>query len=308
MPVDPCFAELLADKRNELRPPPPHITIDVMRAANKAFLVAVPKTPVHSIEDVSIEGPKGPLALRIYRPSAARDLPAILFCHGGGFVLGDLDSHDSMCQRLAHSAACVVVAVGYRCAPESTFPEPVEECHAALTWLVTNAEALGVDSDRVALCGDSAGANLAAATAVLAKSRGPAVRHLALFYPMVDPACDSKSMQDYARGYLLAASAVQWSWGLYLGKPADADDPLACLLRADPAAFPPTTIVTAEFDPLRDEGEALARHIQAAGVQVVLRNYAGMVHGFAGLPQLTPLADRAIDEIAADITAAFARR
>ena len=137
MPVDPCFAALLADKRNELRPPPPHITIDVMRAANKAFLVAVPKTPVHSIEDVSIDGPMGPLALRIYRPSAARDLPAILFCHGGGFVLGDLDSHDSMCQRLAHSAACVVVAVGYRCAPESTFPEPVEECHAALTWLVS---------------------------------------------------------------------------------------------------------------------------------------------------------------------------
>jgi acetyl esterase len=130
---------------------------------------------------------------------------------------------------------------------------------------------------------------------------GPAVRHLALLYPMVDPTCDSASMHEFARGYMLAREGVQWSWSQYLAEPADASNPLVALLHADPASFPPTSVVTAEYDPLRDEGEALAARLQAAGVAVVARRYAGMVHGFTGLPQLTPVAAQAIDDIASDI-------
>jgi acetyl esterase len=304
MPVDPSFAALLADKRNELRPPPPHVTLAQMRDANKAFLAQAPRTPIHSVEDRSFQGSNGAIGLRIYRPSPARRLPVVVFMHGGGFVMGDLDSHDSVCHRLAFSSGAALVAVDYRRAPESPFPGPIEDCHAALGWVCRNAEALGFDADRLALCGDSAGANLAAATALRARARGPSVRHLALLYPMIDPACNSASMLEFARGHLLLRSAVQWSWGLY--NPSDVDNPEAALLRADLAGLPPTTVATAEFDPLRDEGELFAQRLREVGVPVVLRRYAGMIHGFVALTQFTPIANQALDEMAADLEAALA--
>lgn len=301
MPVDPCFATLLADKRSELRPPPPHVTVADMRAGNKAYLAATPRVAIDSVHDLDMPGPAGRLALRVYRPSAAPNLPATLFCHGGGFVLGDLDTHDSICHQLARSANRVVVAVDYRRAPETRFPGAVEDCHAALAWLAGHAAALDIDATRLTLCGDSAGANLAVATALLARSRGPAVRHLALLYPMVDPGCGTGSMMEYARGYLLSSAAVKWCWGLYLGDASQATDPLAAPLLADLRGLPPTTVAVAECDPLRDEGEHLGARLRDSGVPVVLRRYDGMVHGFAGLAHLTPLAVRAIDDIAIDI-------
>src|SRR4051812_43733288 len=194
MPVDPCFAALLADKRNELRPPPPHVTLAQMRDANKSFLAQTPKTPIHSVEDRSFERENGSVGLRIYRPSPTRRLPVVMFSHGGGFVMGDLDSHDSVCHRLAFSSGAAIVAVDYRRAPESPFPGPIEDCHAALEWICSNADELDLDAERVALCGDSAGANLAAATALRARAKGPSVSYLALLYPMIEPACDSASM------------------------------------------------------------------------------------------------------------------
>jgi acetyl esterase len=305
MPVDPCFAALLADKRSELRAPPAHVSIDDMRDGNKAYLVTAPKTPVHSVEDRTFNGPGGPLALRLYRPSAAAKLPVVVFCHGGGFVLGDLDTHDSICHRIAHSSGCVVVSVDYRRAPETRFPGPLDDCYAALRWIAANAASLQVDGARLALCGDSAGANLAVATALRARVDGPAVLHLALIYPVVDPSCDTASMHEFARDHLLARSAMQWAWDSYLSGPADAENPLAALLRAELKGLPPTTVALAEFDPLRDEGEALVARLQAAGVRVITRRYAGMLHGFAGLPQVTPMANEALDEIAADLRAAL---
>lgn len=301
MPVDPAFAALLADKRSELRAPPAHVTADVMRAGNKAYLVTAPKTPIHAVEDRVVPGPAGPLSVRVYRPTSDAQLPVIVFCHGGGFVVGDLDTHDSICHRLAHSSGCVVIAVDYRRAPETRFPGAIDDCTTVLRWIVEHAGSLDVDGTRVALCGDSAGGNLAAATALRASRDGPAVRYLALLYPMVDPACDTASMHAFARGHLLARDGVQWSWGLYLSEPADAANPLVSLLLAEPARFPPTSLVTAECDPLRDEGEALADRLRAAGVTVTARRYAGMVHGFAALPQITPVAWQAIDDIAGDI-------
>ena len=130
MPVDPVFAALLADKRSELRAPPAHVTADVMRAGNKAYLITAPKAPVHAVEDRAIPGPAGPLSIRIYRPTSDARLPVIVFCHGGGFVLGDLDTHDSICHRLAASSACAVVAVDYRRAPQTRFPGAIAGCMA----------------------------------------------------------------------------------------------------------------------------------------------------------------------------------
>ena len=301
MPVDPCFTALLADKRSELRPPPPHVTLADMRAGNKAYLAATPKVPLHSVVDHVLEGPAGALTVRVYRPSAEPELPATLFCPGGGFVLGDLDTHDSICHQLAHSARRAVVAVDYRLAPETRFPGAIEDCYTALAWLTAEAAVLGIDANRLTLCGDSAGANLAFATAQLARERGPTVQHLALLYPMIDPSCSSESMREFARGYLLSSAAVQWSWGLYLSTPAGASHPLAAPLYADLAGLPPVSLATAEFDPLRDEGEALGHKLSAAGVPVVARRYPGMVHGFAGLAHLTPVAVRAIEDVAADL-------
>ena len=306
MPVDPAFAMLLADKRSELRAPPAHVTADVMRAGNKAYLMTAPKTPIHAVEDRVLPGPAGPLNVRIYRPADDTRLPVVVFCHGGGFVLGDLDTHDSICHRLAHSSGCVVIAVDYRRAPETRFPGAIDDCSAVLRWVVEHAVSLGVDGRRIALCGDSAGGNLAAAAALRASRDGPTVRHLALLYPMVDPTGETASMQAFARGYLLARDGVQWSWSQYVADPADLQNPLVALLQAEPAAFPPTSVVTAECDPLRDEGEAFAARLRAAGVAVATRRYAGMVHGFAGLPQLTPVAAQAIDDIAADIRSSLA--
>ncbi len=306
MSVDPAFAELLADRRSELRAPPAHVAIDDLRAGNKAYLVTAPKTPIHAIDDRQIPGPAGPLNVRVYRPTSAARLPVIVFCHGGGFVLGDLDTHDSVCHRLAHSSGCAVVAVDYRRAPETRFPGALDDCTAALRWLANHATDFDLDGQRIALCGDSAGGNLAAATALRARREGPDVRHVALLYPMLDPACNTESMQAYGRGYLLARSGVQWSWSQYLGAADDADNPLVALLQADLAGLPTTSVVTAECDPLRDEGEALAGRLRAAGVQVVARRYAGMVHGFAGLPQITSVATQAIDAIADDIRQSLA--
>jgi acetyl esterase len=246
------------------------------------------------------------LNARVYRPTSATRLPVIVFCHGGGFVLGDLDTHDSVCHRLAHSSGCAVVAVDYRRAPETRFPGALDDCTAALRWIANHAADFDLDGQRIALCGDSAGGNLAAATALRARREGPDVRHVALLYPMLDPACNTESMQAYGRGYLLARSGVQWSWSQYLGAADDADNPLVALLQADLAGLPTTSVVTAECDPLRDEGEALAGRLRAAGVQVVARRYAGMVHGFAGLPQITSVATQAIDAIADDIRQSLA--
>ncbi|MGB7738626.1 MAG: alpha/beta hydrolase [Steroidobacteraceae bacterium] len=306
MPVDPAFAELLADKRSELRAPPSHVSVDDMRAGNKAYLVTAPKAPIRGVEDRVLPGPAGPLNVRIYRPTSQARLPAIVFCHGGGFVLGDLDTHDSICHRLASSSECAVVAVEYRRAPEARFPGALDDCTAALHWIAGNAADLGLAGAGFALCGDSAGGNLAAATALRARRDGPCVRHVALLYPMLDPACDTESMHVYGRGHLLARSGVQWSWSQYLGAPDDAVDPRVALLLADLAGLPTTSVVTAECDPLRDEGEAFAARLRAAGVEVIARRYAGMVHGFAGLPQITPVATQAIDDIAGDIRRSFA--
>jgi acetyl esterase len=307
VPVDPCFAPLLADPHNELRPIPAHIPLEDVRAGNKAFQTAAPTVALHAVDDLVIDGPAGTLALRVYRPEARANLPVCMFMHGGGFVLGDLDTHDSICSRIARGSGAVVVSVDYRLAPETRFPGAIDDCASALRWIATTGHrALGIDPARMALCGDSAGGHLAVVVALRSRDRGAALRHVGLLYPVIDPSCNSASMLEFARGYLLTRSGMRWLWDQYLTQPGDAQHVEVGLLRRDVSGLPPTTIITAEFDPLRDEGEAFAKHLAAAGVTVTLRRYAGMVHGFAGLPHVTPAADQALGELASELRAALA--
>ena len=305
--VDPCFHALLADHRNHLRPPRPNTLMTSYREIlNGAIAGGVP-AQLTSIEAHCAPSTTGKVPLRLYRPFSDTILrPAILFLHGGGFVIGSLDSHDALCRELAQRSGTVVVAVDYRLAPETIFPGALEDCCAALAWLHDTAEALGVDASRLAICGDSAGGNLAIGTALWATKQGITLRHVGLIYPALDPGCNSASAHGLGNGFILTRAFMQWFWSAYLGESGDPLDPRVAVANADLAGLPPISLSTAEYDPLRDEGEAFARAARAAGVDVTARRYLGMIHGFVSMTAATPMAARAIADIAADIVHGFA--
>jgi acetyl esterase len=238
--------------------------------------------PVHEVRDVVAPGPAGDVPLRLYRPASEEPLPAVLYFHGGGFVIGSLDTHDGTCRALANASGCAVVSVGYRLAPEHRFPAAPEDCWAALAWVAKEGAALGVDGARLAVAGDSAGGNLAATAALLARARGgPVLRHQVLIYPVTDYAFDTPSYRENGEGYFLSEAMMRWFWQQYLEDGSQGADPLASPLRApDLAGLPPALVVTAEYDPLRDEGEAYAARLRAAGVPTELRRFPGQIHGF----------------------------
>jgi acetyl esterase len=305
MPIDPCFAALLADPRNEARPPPPHVPIEKARRAANAAMLGAPAPRLHAVADFAIPCEDRSLPVRLYRPSAQADLPLLMFLHGGGWVWGSLDTHDVMCRELALRAGCAVFSVDYRLAPETPFPGPADDALAALRWIFEAAPALGLDATRAALGGDSAGGNLAVAAALRAPGAGLVLRHLALIYPALDPACDSASQREFATGHILTQEAMLWFWRCYLGSADRAPDPQFAPLGADLAALPPTTVVTAECDILRDEGEAFAERLAAAGVPAHGRRYAGMIHGFVLFPQITPVATACLADLAGDLRTAL---
>jgi acetyl esterase len=307
MALDPAFRALLEMPGMQLTAPPPEITPAMMRELARQTMPPGEPPPINAVSELTVSGPAGGISVRVYRPSAAARLPLIVFFHGGGFVLCDLDSHDGLCRTLANESGFAVASVAYRLSPEARFPEPLEDCYSALKELVARAGDLGFDAERVAVCGDSAGGNLAGAVAILARDRrDPVLRYQALIYPVTDAACDSASMREFATGHMLSHEMMRWFWDCYVAKAADADDGRASLLRTgDLSGLPPATVITAELDPLRDEGEAYADRLRAAGVQVIGRRYLGMIHGFASMPLVTPLADRSVADIAQDLRAAM---
>jgi acetyl esterase len=310
MRIDPAFAALLALPEMQVRPPPAGVTAQMMRDAIKQLPNPLVPPPIHATRAIRLRGAQGELDVRLYYPVAARALPLIVFYHGGGFVLCDLDTHDPLCRALANASGCAVASVAYRLAPETRFPGPLEDCYAALQGLARAGVQYGFDATRLAVCGDSAGGNLAAAVALLARDRkGPALRCQALLYPVLDAGCDSASMRELAEGYMLSRAGMQWFWACYLGNPADGANPLASpLLASDLSGLPPATVITAEFDPLRAEGEAYADRLREAQVAVTARRYLGMIHGFMSMPHITPVANRAIDDAAFDLKAALGQR
>jgi acetyl esterase len=237
---------------------------------------------IHEVHDVQITGPAGPLPLRIYTPPVQKPAPALVFYHGGGWVIGDLESHDHVCRSLANGAQCVVAAVDYRLAPEAKFPAAVDDCFAATRWVADHSAELGIDPLRIAVGGDSAGGNLAAVVARLARDRGgPALMYQLLVYPVTDLRMSSASYVENADGPLLTKAAMAWFIDQYAHSDADRTDPLASpLLTPDLAGLPPALVLTAECDPLRDEGEAYGKRLMEAGVPAEVKRYAGMPHGF----------------------------
>jgi acetyl esterase len=278
-------------------------TPDEARAEFKRDMKTVdaPAPAVQRIEDREIPGPAGALRARIYdsRGDRSATLPLLVYFHGGGWIRGDIETHDSTCRVLAVETPCIIVSVDYRLAPEHRFPAAVEDAYAALRWVAANAERLGGDPRRIAVGGDSSGGNIAAAVTALARDRGgPAVAYQLLIYPVIDLGGETPSKRAFSKGYFL--DYMHFYVASYLGPKGDPRDPLASpLLREDLTCLPPAFIVTAGYDPLRDEGEAYARRLAEAGVPVEHARFEDMIHGFISLRALVPDADDGLKQCAA---------
>jgi acetyl esterase len=264
-------------------------------------------TPVGRVEDRRIPGPAGEIPVRIYTPEGSGPFPLIAFFHGGGFVLCSLETHDELCRAMCRDAGAVVVSVDYRLAPEAKYPAAADDCYAATAWCAAHAAELGADAARLVVAGDSAGGNLAAVTALRARDLGaPRIRHQVLIYPATHCDFDTPSYRENAQGYFLTADAMRWFWAHYLENPAQASEPYACPAHAaDLKGLPPATVITAEYDPLRDEGEDYAAQLRAAGVPVLLKRYDGMIHGFVSMGDVFDDARAAQRLIAEQLRAAW---
>jgi acetyl esterase len=303
MPFDPQVQAMRERALAAGTPPLYTLSIDQARAADLAAIQAAAGTgePVHEVIDRSIPGPDGDLPIRIYRPHGGTEpWPTLVYFFGGGWTLGSIETSDGICRSLANSVPCQVVTVGYRLAPEHKFPAAVRDCHAAVDWIASHAGEIGADPARLAVAGDSAGGNLAAVVCLLARDRsGPSLAAQVLVYPNTDYRGGTPSMRDNDDPALFNRRSVAWYWGHYLSTPDDGLDPLVSpLLAEDLTGLPPALVITAEYDPLRDEGEAYAERLRAAGVPVQATRYDGMVHGFFAMSGILDGGRRALAEVA----------
>jgi acetyl esterase len=311
--LDPEAAEVIAEIEAAGVPEWSAMSVASARRVEDEVFSGGDPPEVASVRDLSLPGPGGDLPIRVYRggePAGGDDeLPVLVYYHGGGWVLGTLDSIDGVCRRLARRGECVVVSVDYRLAPEHPFPAAVEDCVAALRWVAENADAFGGDPDRLAVGGTSAGGNLAAVTALRARDAEGAAReeapHLSrqfLFYPITDHAFDTDSYAENADGPLLTRADMEWFWDHYLRSEVDGANPYASPLRApDLAGLPPATVLTCGFDPLRDEGIAYAERLESADVAVRHEHHPDQPHGFLSTSESVSSADTALDEIGSEL-------
>jgi acetyl esterase len=306
MPLDPQTEALIASAAGGK--PVEQMTVQEMRDAleQRVAVTGGQPEPVAQVINTDVPGPGGAIAVRIYVPDSAESpKPALVYFHGGGWVRGSLETHDILCRSLANGGGCVVVSVDYRMAPEHLFPAAVEDCEAATRWVLENATQLGVDPKRVAVGGDSAGGNLAAVVSLAL--RAALVRQV-LLYPVTDRNFDTQSYIDNADGYMLTREAMRYYWRTYQPDESLGDDPRASPLRAHYlAGVPAALVITAEYDPLRDEGRAYAERLKAAGVATVHSEYAGTVHGFITSAGVLDIGKQAVLEVSAALREAFAR-
>lgn len=307
MTLNPQISAVLASIEN--LPPIDFATItpDDMRAGIIPMPCDAPPA-VARVRDLVLDLPRRDIGARLYVPEdAVADTPLIVFYHGGGWVVCSIDTHDHLCRALARQSGVAVLSVGYRLAPETPFPGPLNDCYDALCWVEANAHKLGVDANRLAVAGDSAGGNLAAAVAIRARDeKGPTVRHQLLIYPVTDANFETASYRENGGdGGFLSTAMMRWFWQHYVGNLATVPPLAAPLRHANLAELPPATIVVAQYDPLRDEGLAYGEALRAAGVSVQNEEATGMIHGFLTMLEVVPdgyrYLARATDNLRADL-------
>jgi acetyl esterase len=318
MPLDPAIQGMLALLESLDRPAIHEGSPEDARSAFRTLTIDLRQpdaiVEVPRVEDRTIPGPHGELAARIYRPEESADgatVPTVVFFHGGGFVIGDLDTHDNQCRWVCREVGAVVLSVEYRLAPEAPFPAAVHDCHAATVWAADHIDELGGEADRLAIAGDSAGGNLAAVIAQIAAGEdGPAIAAQLLIYPATDFVDDEgaqyPSRIENAEGYFLTADDMRW-FGEHYAAGAERDHHHLSPVHGDLERLPPAVVVTAEYDPLRDEGEIYAAAMAEAGVHVVQRRYDGLIHGFFDLASLSPACEAAVRDTCAELKALLAR-
>jgi acetyl esterase len=314
MSLDPLLKNFLAQLYAQ---PGPKMWEFTPAEARQAFalmmqFVAPKDVVVDRVDDLRAAGPNGDIPLRSYTPPGTGDarLPVLVFFHGGGFVIGNLDTHDGLCRVLCRESGARVIAVDYRLAPEHKFPAAVDDAYAALCWIAANADRLGVDSKRIAIGGDSAGAALATVAARIAKEKGgPELALQLLMFPPTDLAADTASRRNWADGYFLDRLTIKWFFDNYLPQGTDLHDPrLSPLHAADIRGMAPVYLLTAAYDPLHDEGLAYATKLRESGVAVTVADYPNLVHDFIYLDAVLPQAREALRAAAHAVSDALYRR
>jgi acetyl esterase len=278
--------------------------VDVIRRNTQSRVAT--SGPVEAIYEISnrfIPGPTADLPIRIYRPSSASNAPAIVYFHGGGWVLNFLDIYDASLARLANQSGATIISVNYQKAPEHPFPIPFDDCYATLLWVIANATELNIDPRKIGVAGDSAGANLASGVAIKARDNEIALAFQLLIYPCNDRNFETESYIENATGYGLSTQSMQWFWDQYLQGSQHDTNPYAVPMRAGSfSEVAPAIIITAQYDPLISDGENYAALLERDGISVIYKEYAGMIHGFFTNMAVTPTAREAIDAVAVEIT------
>jgi acetyl esterase len=309
MPLDPQAQQVL-EQIAALGLPPNHLVSPSQARINMKSRPRAAGPEVAKVEDRLIPGPGVEIPVRIYTPTGAGPFPILVWFHGGGWVVGDLETADPTARHLTVGAGCVVVSVDYRLAPETKFPGAADDCYAATVWAAQQAARINGDANRIAVGGDSSGGNLAAAVSLMARDRsGPPLVFQLLVYPVTAHDFETSSYRQNAEGYGLSLDSMRWYWDHYLQHPADASNPYAAPLVAQALeGLPPALVITAEYDPLCDEGEAYARRLQAAGVRTTYSRYDGMTHGFFGMSAVLDKGKQALAEACTALRHAFAAK
>jgi acetyl esterase len=308
--LDPQVVALLQEREEQDVPPLSTLTPVEARAQRNPAFIALGGPPGHieKVENLIIPGPAGDLPMRVYTPDGSGSFPVLVYFHGGGWVICNLDTHDSLCRALANAASCVVASVDYRLAPEHTFPAAAEDAYAATQWVADNGPQIHVDPTRIAVGGDSAGGNLAAVVSLMARDKkGPSLQYQVLIYPVVNlSSFDTNSYREHGEGYILTRDSMEYYQGHYLRNKEDGENTYASpLLAEDLQGLPPALVIAAEIDVLTDEAEAYANRLKEAGVPVTYSCYKGMIHPFLSLAGVVDRAKDGIDEIARALCAAF---
>lgn len=307
MTLDPQIAAIIDDLDGGFPLVQTMTGAEARAAIRSRFVAPAEPEPVAGVVDRTVPGPGGGIPVRIYHPlETTGPSPVVVYAHGGGFVFCDLDSHDGLCRDIANRIGAVVVSVDYRLAPEHPWPAAAEDLYTVTRWVSDHAAELEADAERIAVGGDSAGGNLAAVTALMARDRGgPAIAAQLLIYPMITPDFTTESHRRFGRGFYNPSPALRWYWDQYAPPPTDRTHPYVSPIHADLRGLPPAVTVIAGHDPLRDEGVAFADALRAAGVATVVREFDGGIHGFMTMPKFD-VAQAARAELCRDAAALLA--